>query len=100
METCFSHVIVVSLYYGTAITMDLVPKTYCTNLQDEVASVFYTIVTTMLNGETSILFEIKMWQHTSGKFLIGNLLKGHLFRMKYETMDLIKNETIIQKIDT
>ncbi|XP_076994296.1 olfactory receptor 2AG2-like [Tamandua tetradactyla] len=49
LATCSSHMIVVSFFYGTAIVMYLVPKSYRTALQDEVASVFYTIVTPMLN---------------------------------------------------
>ncbi|XP_037679128.1 olfactory receptor 2AG2-like [Choloepus didactylus] len=44
LATCSSHMIVVSLFYGTAII-----KVYHTAEQDEVVSVFYTMLTPMLN---------------------------------------------------
>ncbi|XP_076994294.1 olfactory receptor 2T2-like [Tamandua tetradactyla] len=49
VATCSSHMIVVSLFYGTAIIMYIVPEAYHTALQDEVIAVIYTIVTPMLN---------------------------------------------------
>nr|XP_004460232.2 olfactory receptor 2T27-like [Dasypus novemcinctus] len=49
LATCSSHMIVLSLFYGTAIFKYLLPKSYHTAEQDEVVSVFYTIVTPMLN---------------------------------------------------
>ncbi|XP_037655510.1 olfactory receptor 2T2-like [Choloepus didactylus] len=49
LTTCSSHMIVVSLFYGTAIIKYFLPKAYHTTEQDEVVSVFYTIVTPMLN---------------------------------------------------
>ncbi|XP_077012950.1 olfactory receptor 2M5-like [Tamandua tetradactyla] len=49
LATCSSHMIVVSLFYGTAIIKYFLPKAYHTAEQDEIVSVFYTIVTPMLN---------------------------------------------------
>ncbi|XP_076994295.1 olfactory receptor 2AG2-like [Tamandua tetradactyla] len=49
VATCSSHMIVVSLFYGTAIIMYIVPEAYHTALQDEVIAVIYTIVTPTLN---------------------------------------------------
>ncbi|XP_037655509.1 olfactory receptor 2T2-like [Choloepus didactylus] len=49
LSTCSSHMIAVSLFYGTAIIKSFLPKAYHTMEQDEVVSVFYTIVTPMLN---------------------------------------------------
>ncbi|XP_012382217.2 olfactory receptor 2T2-like [Dasypus novemcinctus] len=49
LATCSSHMIVVSLFYGTAIIKYFLPKAYHTTELDEVISVFYTIVTPMLN---------------------------------------------------
>ncbi|KAM6223485.1 olfactory receptor 2T2-like [Rhynchocyon petersi] len=49
LATCSSHMIVVVLFYGTAIMKYFLPKAYHTVEQDEVVSVFYTILTPMLN---------------------------------------------------
>ncbi|XP_004479552.2 olfactory receptor 2AJ1-like [Dasypus novemcinctus] len=49
LATCSSHMIVISLFYGTTIFKYFIPKAYHTAEQDEIVSVFYTIVTPMLN---------------------------------------------------
>ncbi|XP_075399399.1 olfactory receptor 2T27-like [Tenrec ecaudatus] len=49
LATCSSHMIVVTLFYGTAIMKYFLPKAYHTAEQDEAISVFYTILTPMLN---------------------------------------------------
>ncbi|XP_037374349.1 olfactory receptor 2T27-like [Talpa occidentalis] len=49
LATCSSHMIVVSLFYGTAIFKYFLPKAYQLAEQDEVVSVFYTILTPTLN---------------------------------------------------
>ncbi|KAM6224130.1 olfactory receptor 2T27-like [Rhynchocyon petersi] len=49
LATCSSHMIVVSLFYGAAIMKYFLPKAYHTAEQDEVVSVFYTLLTPMLN---------------------------------------------------
>lgn len=49
LSTCSSHMIVVILFYGTAIIKYFLPKAYHTAEQDKVVSVFYTILTPMLN---------------------------------------------------
>nr|XP_010593137.1 olfactory receptor 2T27-like [Loxodonta africana] len=49
LATCSSHVTVVSLFYGAAIIKYLLPKSYHSPEQDVVVSVFYTILTPVLN---------------------------------------------------
>ncbi|XP_004697287.1 olfactory receptor 2T27-like [Echinops telfairi] len=49
LATCSSHMTVVSLFYGAAISKYLLPKFYHSPEQDMVVSVFYTILTPMLN---------------------------------------------------
>nr|XP_002723468.2 olfactory receptor 2AK2-like [Oryctolagus cuniculus] len=48
-STCSSHLMVVSLYYSAIIFMYMRPISSHTSGQDKVASVFYTILTPMLN---------------------------------------------------
>ncbi|XP_012871079.1 PREDICTED: olfactory receptor 2T33-like [Dipodomys ordii] len=47
--TCSSHLAVVGLFYGAAIFIYMRPKSYRTSVHDKVVSVFYTILTPMLN---------------------------------------------------
>ncbi|XP_037356768.1 olfactory receptor 2T27-like [Talpa occidentalis] len=49
LATCSSHMTVVLLFYGAAITKYLVPKSYHSPEQEEVVSVIYTIISPMLN---------------------------------------------------
>ncbi|XP_012590080.1 PREDICTED: olfactory receptor 2AJ1-like [Condylura cristata] len=55
LGTCSSHMTVVLLFYGAAITKYLLPKSYHSSGQEEVVSVFYTIITPMLNPLISSL---------------------------------------------
>ncbi|KAM9294509.1 olfactory receptor 8H1-like [Gastrophryne carolinensis] len=48
-STCASHLIVVTLYYGTIIFMYLRPHSSYFPKHDRVVSIFYTVVTPMLN---------------------------------------------------
>ncbi|XP_073485110.1 olfactory receptor 5AP2-like [Aquarana catesbeiana] len=48
-STCISHLIVVTIFYGTAIFMYMRPRNSDTEVTDKMVSVFYTIVTPMLN---------------------------------------------------
>ncbi|XP_069086095.1 olfactory receptor 5AP2-like [Pleurodeles waltl] len=48
-STCISHLIVVSLFYGTILFMYFRPTSAYSLEQDKVASVFYTVVIPMLN---------------------------------------------------
>ncbi|XP_060126854.1 olfactory receptor 2G3-like [Zootoca vivipara] len=48
-NTCASHLIVVSLFYGTAIFSYLQPPSNYSRDQGKMVSLFYTFVTTMLN---------------------------------------------------
>ncbi|XP_054418030.1 olfactory receptor 2Z1-like [Pteronotus mesoamericanus] len=47
--TCSSHITVVGLFYGAAVFMYMVPGTYHSPQQDNVVSLFYSLVTPMLN---------------------------------------------------
>ncbi|XP_036759025.2 olfactory receptor 2T27-like [Manis pentadactyla] len=49
LATCSSHLAVVSLFYGAAIIKYFLPKSYHPPEQEEVLSVFYTILTPTLN---------------------------------------------------
>ncbi|XP_049634967.1 olfactory receptor 2T27-like [Suncus etruscus] len=49
LATCSSHMTVVLVFYGAAIFKYIVPKSYHTPEQEELVSVFYTIITPMLN---------------------------------------------------
>ncbi|XP_072500657.1 olfactory receptor 2AG1-like [Notamacropus eugenii] len=47
--TCSSHLTVVGLYYGNVLLIYVLPSTYHSPQQDNIFSVFYTIVTPALN---------------------------------------------------
>lgn len=49
LGTCFSHLLVVGLFYGAAMFKYLRPMSYRTPFQDDMVSLFCTIVTPMLN---------------------------------------------------
>nr|XP_032633338.1 olfactory receptor 10A7-like [Chelonoidis abingdonii] len=48
-STCSSHLIVVAVFYGTLMTVYLLPKTNTLKALNKVFSVFYTVLTPMLN---------------------------------------------------
>ncbi|XP_072500519.1 olfactory receptor 2AG2-like [Notamacropus eugenii] len=47
--TCSSHLTVVGLYYGNVLLLYILPSAYHSPVQDNIFSVFYTIVTPALN---------------------------------------------------
>ncbi|KAM9695597.1 olfactory receptor 2V2-like [Trichechus inunguis] len=49
LTICFSHLTAVSLFYGAAMFIYLRPKRYRAPSHDKVVSVFYTVLTPMLN---------------------------------------------------
>ncbi|XP_007527252.2 olfactory receptor 2V2 [Erinaceus europaeus] len=49
LATCSSHLTAVSLFYGAAMFIYLRPRRYRTPSHDKVVSVFYTVLTPMLN---------------------------------------------------
>ncbi|XP_050775102.1 olfactory receptor 10A7-like [Gopherus flavomarginatus] len=51
-STCSSHLIVVTVFYGTLMTVYLLPKTNTLKALNKVFSVFYTVLTPMLNPLT------------------------------------------------
>ncbi|NWW90364.1 O10C1 protein, partial [Rhynochetos jubatus] len=48
-STCFSHLIVVTLFYGTAVFTYIRPKSSYSLDVDKVLSLFYSVVTPVLN---------------------------------------------------
>ncbi|XP_072742310.1 olfactory receptor 2AP1-like [Ciconia boyciana] len=48
-STCFSHRIVITVFYGSLIIVYVLPKTKTLRALDKVFSVFYTVVTPLLN---------------------------------------------------
>nr|XP_008510327.1 PREDICTED: olfactory receptor 2T29-like [Equus przewalskii] len=49
LTTCSSHMMVVTLFYGASVYTYMFPSSYHTPEKDMVVSVFYTIITTVLN---------------------------------------------------
>ncbi|CAO2582666.1 Olfactory receptor 2AG1 [Lemmus lemmus] len=49
LVTCSSHLTVVGLYYGALTVMFVLPSSYLTPKQENILSVFYTVVTPALN---------------------------------------------------
>ncbi|VTJ92247.1 Hypothetical predicted protein [Marmota monax] len=49
LATCSSHMMVVTLFYGAAVYTHMLPSSYHTPQKDMVVSVFYTILTPVLN---------------------------------------------------
>ncbi|XP_070117871.1 olfactory receptor 2T29-like [Equus caballus] len=49
LNTCSSHMMVITLYYGASIYTYMFPSSYHTPEKDMVVSVFYTIITPFLN---------------------------------------------------
>ncbi|KFV66859.1 Olfactory receptor 1030, partial [Dryobates pubescens] len=48
-STCFSHLIVITVFYGSLITVYILPRTRTLRALNKVFSVFYTVVTPLLN---------------------------------------------------
>ena len=49
LATCSSHLTVVNLFYGPLVYTYMLPASYHSPGQDDVVSVFYTVLTPMLN---------------------------------------------------
>ena len=49
LATCSSHLAVVNLFYGPLVYTYMLPASYHSPGQDDVVSVFYTVLTSMLN---------------------------------------------------
>ncbi|XP_055975631.1 olfactory receptor 2Z1-like [Sorex fumeus] len=58
-STCFSHVVVVGLFYGAAVFIYMVPGAYHSPQQDNVVSLFYSLVTSMLNP---LIYSLRNWE--------------------------------------
>ncbi|XP_066132844.1 olfactory receptor 2V2-like [Saccopteryx bilineata] len=70
LYTCFSHMTVVSLFYGAAMFIYLRPRHYRAPSHDKVASIFYTVLTPMLNPLTYSLRNQNA-QHTAPPMGVG-----------------------------
>lgn len=76
-STCFSHLIVVSLYYGTITFMYVRPRLSGAFSLNRVLGVFYTVITPILNPlvyclrnkEVKEAIRGRLWKPTSRKFL-------------------------------
>ncbi|XP_076994139.1 olfactory receptor 2T1 [Tamandua tetradactyla] len=80
--TCSSHMTVVTLFYGAAMYTYMVPHSYHKPAQDKVFSVFYTILTPMLNP---LIYSLRNRDVTGAlKRALGRLkapqgMSGHVF---------------------
>ncbi|XP_037673743.1 olfactory receptor 56-like [Choloepus didactylus] len=59
LATCSSHLTAVSLFYGAAMFIYLRPKRYRAPSHDKVVSVFYTVLTPMLNP---LIYSLRNWE--------------------------------------
>ncbi|KAG8546147.1 hypothetical protein GDO81_019681 [Engystomops pustulosus] len=69
-STCTSHLIVVTLYYGTIMSIYLQPRSFHSVEKDKIVSVLYTAVTPMLNP---IIYSIRNKEVKSS--IIANIQK-------------------------
>ncbi|XP_059272387.1 olfactory receptor 2V1 [Mustela nigripes] len=67
LATCSSHLTAVSLFYGAAMFIYLRPQRYRAPSHDKVVSIFYTVLTPMLNP---LIYSLRNWE------VIGALRKG------------------------
>ncbi|XP_043843758.1 olfactory receptor 2AG1-like [Dromiciops gliroides] len=75
--TCSSHLTVVGLYYGAAMFMYVLPSAYHSPQQDNIISVFYTIVTPALNP---LIYSLRNKDVVGAlKKVIGKGLSGQRF---------------------
>ncbi|XP_045862077.1 putative olfactory receptor 2B8 [Meles meles] len=73
--TCGSHITVVSLFYGTAISAYLQPSNNYSQHQGKFVSLFYTIVTPMVNP---VIYTLRNKDVTGARKKV--LFRGHDFR--------------------
>ncbi|KFO18761.1 olfactory receptor 2T1 [Fukomys damarensis] len=73
--TCSSHMLVVTLFYGAAMYTYMLPHSYHTPAQDKVFSVFYTILTPMLNP---LIYSLRNKDVTGAmRRVLGRLRSSH-----------------------
>ncbi|XP_008985405.1 olfactory receptor 2Z1 [Callithrix jacchus] len=61
VTTCSSHIVAVGLFYGAAMFMYMVPGTYHSPQQDNLVSLFYSLVTPTLNPLIYSLRNREVW---------------------------------------
>ncbi|XP_049730636.1 olfactory receptor 2T1 [Elephas maximus indicus] len=80
--TCSSHITVVTLFYGAAMYTYMLPHSYHTPAQDKIFSVFYTILTPVLNP---VIYSLRNKDVTGalrralGKFTSSQRVSGDAF---------------------
>ncbi|XP_072281409.1 olfactory receptor 5G29-like [Pyxicephalus adspersus] len=85
-STCTSHLIVVTIFYGSVFFMYLRPKSSYGKDEDKLVAVMYTIIAPLLNPfiyslrnkEVKIAFRKLVLKQRSGIFLNGNSAMGYL----------------------
>ncbi|XP_075056547.1 olfactory receptor 2D2-like [Mixophyes fleayi] len=70
-STCVSHLIVVIIFYGTTMFMYMRPRYAATEVTDKMVSLFYTIVTPMLNP---LIYSLRNKDVQRALRLLGNSL--------------------------
>ncbi|XP_075056546.1 olfactory receptor 13C4-like [Mixophyes fleayi] len=70
-STCVSHLIVVIIFYGTAMFMYMRPRYAATEVTDKMVSLFYTIITPMLNP---LIYSLRNKDVQRALRLLGNSL--------------------------
>uniref|UniRef100_A0A8C9G863 G-protein coupled receptors family 1 profile domain-containing protein n=1 Tax=Piliocolobus tephrosceles TaxID=591936 RepID=A0A8C9G863_9PRIM len=65
LVTCSSHLTVVGMFYGAATFMYVLPSSFHSPKQDNIISVFYTIVTPALNPLKRVLGKYRLLAHST-----------------------------------
>ncbi|XP_063775254.1 olfactory receptor 2G3-like [Pseudophryne corroboree] len=73
-STCISHIIVMVIFYGTVMFMYLRPRYSATEFTDKLVSVFYTIVTPMLNP---LIYSLRNKDVLRALRLLGRIRRNH-----------------------
>ncbi|KYO36128.1 olfactory receptor 10C1-like [Alligator mississippiensis] len=100
-STCSSHLIVVSLFYGSGIFTYLKPKSSYSTETDKFLALFYTVVTSMLNP---IIYSLRnkegeckvAWLNISSAF--GFMFHCHIFNTLQELGMLDRAIDLIQEL--
>uniref|UniRef100_A0A8C3STJ6 Olfactory receptor n=1 Tax=Chelydra serpentina TaxID=8475 RepID=A0A8C3STJ6_CHESE len=80
-STCSSHLIVVTIFYGTIMILYMLPKTNTLRALNKVFSVFYTVLTPMANP---FIYSLR---NTEVKETIGKMSWGRHFPMEGVDLD-------------
>uniref|UniRef100_A0A8C8UC40 Olfactory receptor family 2 subfamily AG member 15 n=1 Tax=Peromyscus maniculatus bairdii TaxID=230844 RepID=A0A8C8UC40_PERMB len=79
LVTCSSHMTVVGMYYGALIVIYVLPSSYHNPKQDNILSVFYTIVSPALNP---LIYSLRNKEVTEAlRRVLGNICCHHIKRV-------------------